>query len=63
MNTEKPDVFTVKELSALLRIGINGTYDLVRTGKIQSVRVGRQYRIPQQAVQNYLGQSSTDSCA
>ena len=57
------DVITVKELSKILRIGINGTYDLVRTGKIQSVRVGRQFRIPRTAVLEYLGQSDADSCA
>ena len=54
---EQPAVLTVSELSRVLRIGINGAYDLVRTGKIPSVRVGRQFRIPRQAVAEYLGQS------
>lgn len=57
------DVITVKELSRILRIGINGTYDLVRTGKIKSIRVGRQFRIPRKAVLEYLGQSDADNCA
>lgn len=57
------DVITVKELSKILRIGINGTYNLVRTGKIKSIRVGRQYRIPRQAILDYLGQSTADNCA
>lgn len=57
------DVVTVKELSTILRIGINGAYDLVRTGAIQSIRVGRQYRIPRQAILDYLGQSTADNCA
>ena len=58
-----PTVLTVAELSKVLRLGINGTYDLVRTGKIQSVKVGRQYRIPRQAVLDYLGLSNPDNCA
>lgn len=57
------DVVTVKELSKILRIGINGAYDLVRTGAIQSIRVGRQYRIPRQAILDYLGQPVSDNCA
>lgn len=57
------DVITVKELSTILRIGINGTYALVRTGKIKSIRVGRQFRIPRKAVLEYLGQSDADNCA
>ena len=57
------DVITVKELSKILRIGINGTYDLVRTGKIKSIRVGRQFRIPRKSVLEYLGQTDADNCA
>ena len=57
------DVITVKELSKILRIGINGTYALVRTGKIKSIRVGRQFRIPRKAVLEYLGQSDAGNCA
>lgn len=57
------DVITVKELSTILRIGINGAYDLVRTGAIQSIRVGRQYRIPRKAILDYLEQSTSDNCA
>lgn len=48
------DILTVKELSKLLRIGINAAYRLVRSGVIHSVRVGRQYRIPRSAVDEYL---------
>mgnify|MGYP000746629788 CR=1 FL=1 len=56
------EIITVKELSKLLRIGINNAYRLVREGTIKSVRVGRQYRIPRKAVEAYLTQQST-KCA
>ena len=52
--TPLPAVLTVHELSKMLRIGINGAYQLVRDGTISSVRVGRQYRIPRKAVLQYL---------
>lgn len=48
------DVITVKELATILRIGINNAYALVRNGTIHSIRVGRQYRIPASAVDEYL---------
>lgn len=53
---------TVKELAALLRIGINNAYQLVRDGTIRSVRVGRQYRVPRRAVDEYL-ENNFDGCA
>lgn len=49
-------VLTVRELSTLLRVGINAAYRLVRCGVIHSVRVGRQYRIPRSAVDEYLSE-------
>lgn len=58
-NTSTPNsILTVRELSVLLRIGINSAYDLVRTGIIPSVRVGRQYRIPLRSVEDYLNKVS-----
>ena len=53
-NITTTDVLTVKELAVLLRVGINNAYRLVRTGVISNVRVGRQYRIPRKAVEEYL---------
>lgn len=49
-----PLALTVEDLSRLLTIGRNTAYELVRSGKIRSIRVGRIYRIPQSAVDEYL---------
>ena len=48
-------VMSVKDLSRTLNVGINTAYQMVRQGEIRSVRVGRQYRIPAKAVEEYLG--------
>lgn len=53
-----PLVLTVPEAAKLLRIGLNSTYDLVRCGAIRSLRIGRQLRIPRQAILDYLEQQS-----
>ena len=49
-----PTTFTVDELSSILRIGRNTAYELVRSGAIRSIKIGRQIRIPRQAVYDYL---------
>ena len=62
MNNAKanPIVFTVKELAVYLKIGRNSAYNLVRSGQIRSVRIGRLIRVPIGAVNAYL--SETETC-
>lgn len=54
MNHESITVIRVDELAKILSIGRNTAYDLVRSGKIRSVKIGRIYRIPLTAVEDYL---------
>ena len=46
----------VEDLMPILDIGRNTAYELVRCGKIRSIRIGRQLRIPKDAIQDYLAQ-------
>jgi excisionase family DNA binding protein len=48
------DVVTVKELCRMLKIGRNTAYDLLKSGQIPSVSVGRQHRISKIEVQAFL---------
>ena len=52
-----PLVLHVKDLAAILSISPNTAYALVRSGQIRSVRTGRTYRIPKDAVIEYLNKS------
>jgi excisionase family DNA binding protein len=45
---------TVYELALMMRISKMSAYRLVRTGELESIRVGRSYRIPEQAVITYM---------
>lgn len=54
MFTDYPDVVSIAELQSMLRISRNTAYELVRSGKIRSVKIGRTYRIPRSAVEDYL---------
>lgn len=49
-----PTVLHVKDLVPLLSISQNTAYALVRSGQIRSIRIGRTYRIPKEAVLEYL---------
>ncbi len=51
---ELPLVLHVEDLMPILDIGRNTAYALVRSGKIHSVRVGRQLRIPRDALIEFL---------
>ena len=61
MVTDRPTSFDdlsltlqVEELMPILGIGRNTAYELIRCGKIHSLRIGKQLRIPKQAIIDYL---------
>ena len=45
-----PMTLRVEDLMPLLGIGRNTAYELIRSGQIRSVRVGRQIRIPRESL-------------
>ena len=51
---ELPLLLTVEDLMPILGIGRNTAYELVRTGQIFSIRIGRQLRIPKQALIDFV---------
>lgn len=51
---ELPLILTVEDLMPVLCIGRNAAYDLVRSGQIRSLRIGRQIRIPREAVIEFI---------
>ena len=49
-----PPVLCVKQVTEILAVSQNTAYALIRSGQIHSVRIGRSYRIPLDAVIEYL---------
>ena len=49
-----PLALRVEDLMPVLAIGRNTAYELVRSGQIKSIRIGRQLRIPRDAVVEFL---------
>ena len=52
--SEMPLTLRVEDLMPILDIGRNTAYELVRSGEIRSIKVGRQIRIPRDAVKEFL---------
>lgn len=50
-----PLALRVEELMPILGVGRNTAYELVRSGQIRSVKIGRQIRVPKDAVIEFLG--------
>lgn len=51
---EYPDIVTPDDIQKMLRIGRNSVYDLLKQGKIKSLRVGKKYLIPKTSMINFL---------
>ena len=49
-----PLTLRVEDLMPILGIGRNTAYELIRCGKIRNIRIGKQLRIPKQALIGYL---------
>lgn len=49
-----PMILWVEDLMPILGIGRNTAYELIRSGQIRSVRIGRQIRIPRDALLEFL---------
>ena len=49
-----PLILSVDELTKILGIGRNTAYDLIRCGKIRSVRIGHKSRIPKDSLLEFL---------
>ncbi|WP_161881482.1 helix-turn-helix domain-containing protein [Deinococcus alpinitundrae] len=47
--TRKPE-----EAAPMLGVGRNGVYDLIRSGALRSIRIGRKILIPMSAIEEFL---------
>ncbi|MDQ1730463.1 MAG: hypothetical protein QOK10_622 [Pseudonocardiales bacterium] len=45
---------TVAEVAAVMRVSKMTVYRMVHSGDLPAVRVGRSFRVPEKAVQDYL---------
>ncbi|MGW4944514.1 helix-turn-helix domain-containing protein [Actinoplanes sp. NPDC004185] len=57
VETQSPDfVYTVAEAAQQLKIGRTAMYELVMSGQVRSVTIGRSRRVPSSCIADYLTQ-------
>ncbi len=56
-NNDSGTFLTVAEVAQLMRVSKMTVYRLVHSGELPAVRVGRSFRVHEQAVEEYLGAS------
>ena len=60
MNTSTiPNLLSAKEVSQILKIGYVKTLELMRYGKIPSVKLGNTYRTSETALAEWINQNLT----
>ena len=52
---------TVAEVASVMRVSKMTVYRLVHNGELPAVRVGRSFRVPEQAVHDYLRDSFVET--
>ena len=58
MLTECEELLTAQEAAEVLRVGHNAIYELLKSGKLKGFRVGRVWKIPKEAVEEYIRNSA-----
>lgn len=54
------DILTIGEFCEVLGIGPNTAYQMLHDKKIQAFRIGRRWKIPKEAVRQYISQWKTN---
>lgn len=54
-------LLTPRELAQVLRLGRNKTYELLASGAIPVIRVGRAIRVPRRAVEQWIADQVKES--
>lgn len=53
-------MYTIDEVSEMLKVNRKTISVLIKRGEIKSIKIGSQYRISEQQLQEYLKQNTTE---
>lgn len=56
MLEEYDALLSIQELQQILNVGRNSAYELLKSGEIPAFRIGKNWKIPKDAVIHYIGQ-------
>jgi len=54
-----PRVYTIEEFAKLFKLSPEAVRNLIRKGEIAAIRIGKQYRIPQDVVDRFFAQAAS----
>ena len=54
MFEDYPDLVSIDEICNMLSIGKNAAYELLQKKKIKAFHIGRSWKFPKQAVEEYI---------
>lgn len=52
--TEYPEIVCPRTAAKMLGIGMNSIYNVLKTGELKSIRIGRLHKIPKLYIINYI---------
>ncbi len=58
--TARPAFLTVAEVADAMRVSRMTVYRLVHSGEMPAIRVGKSYRVPASALEQYLEQATIE---
>ena len=50
----EPAIYTAKDIQDILRVGRPTVYKMLANGQLRSIRIGKNYRITQQSLEDFL---------
>ena len=59
MLNEYSEILTVEDVMEILNIGKNAAYDLFRNGDIKCFRLKNRWKVPKQAIIDYINEKSS----
>jgi len=59
--TKLPAVMTPKQVAGYLQLGRDKTYQMLKSGELPCVRIGRTYRIQRCALEDWLARRAAES--
>ncbi|MDD4600019.1 hypothetical protein SDC9_20889 [bioreactor metagenome] len=54
------ELLYVAEAASMLRVGVSVIYKLIRSGKLQAIKIGQAWKIPRASIQDYVASLSNE---
>lgn len=54
MEEKITELLSIEDLMELINVGKNTAYSLLETGKIKAFKIGRIWKVPRKAVEDYI---------